>query len=277
MKHLSYFLCIGLVATVLSCSKDDDEEDKLPPQNVPTDTIVPNGAKNEDFKYYGAEIYSKETFKYGRFEAKMKMAYAPGCISSMFLYYNDSYKGNGKIWNEIDIEVIGKNASAFQSNIITGEKNAQVTSEKIHSLASPVNRGYHVYTIEWTPNYVSWKVDGTEVRKTNVSNDTKSQVISLVESQSLRFNLWASSSTGWVGQFDQNYIPIAQYIDYVKVSDYDTETGQFVERWTDDFDSFNGSRWGKGNWEMELVMESTSNVTVEDGNLVMRLTKVEKK
>ena len=276
MKHLSYFLCIGLVATVLSCSKDD-EEDKLPPQNVPTDTIVPNGAKNEDFKYYGAEIYSKETFKYGRFEAKMKMAYAPGCISSMFLYYNDSYKGNGKIWNEIDIEVIGKNASAFQSNIITGEKNAQVTSEKIHSLASPVNRGYHVYTIEWTPNYVSWKVDGTEVRKTNVSNDTKSQVISLVESQSLRFNLWASSSTGWVGQFDQNYIPIAQYIDYVKVSDYDTETGQFVERWTDDFDSFNGSRWGKGNWEMELVMESTSNVTVEDGNLVMRLTKVEKK
>ena len=56
MKQLSYFLCIGLVATVLSCSKDDEEEDKLPPQNVPTDTIVPNGAKNEDFKYYGAEI-----------------------------------------------------------------------------------------------------------------------------------------------------------------------------------------------------------------------------
>ena len=275
MKHLSYFLCIGLVATVLSCSKEEDD-DKQPPKNVPTDTIVPNGAKNEDFKYYGAELYSKETFKYGRFEAKMKMAYAPGCISSMFLYYNDSYMGNGKIWNEIDIEVIGKNSSGFQSNIITGEKNAQVTSEKIHNLASPVNSGYHVYTIEWTPNYVSWKVDGTEVRKTNISNDTKSQVVSLVESQSLRFNLWASSSTGWVGQFDQNYIPIAQYIDYVKVSDYDAETGQFTERWTDEFDSYNTSRWGKGNWKMELVTESTANVTVEDGNLVMRLTKVPK-
>lgn len=280
MRHLHYFLCIGLVATVLSCSKDDDDEDKtipVTPNNVQNDsTQNQNNATNADFEYHGAELYTLESFKYGRFEARMKMAYAPGCISSMFLYYNDSYMGNGKIWNEIDIEVIGKYPSSFQSNIITGESLSKVTSEKMHELSSPVDSEYHVYTIEWTPDHVVWLLDGTEMRTTLVTNDMKKQVESLVESQSLRFNLWASSSVGWVGQFDQKNIPIAQYIDYVKVYDYDTETGTFTERWTDDFDSYNASRWSKGNWKMELVTEKTSNVVVEDGNIVLKLTKKEK-
>ncbi len=124
--------------------------------------------KNEDgtYSYYGAELYSKETFKYGRFEAKMKMACAPGCISSMFLYYNNSDKGGTYQWNELDIEVLGKNTKAFQSNIITGKKNAQVTTEKIHSLPFAVNDGYHVYVMEWTPDYVSWSIDDVEMRRT---------------------------------------------------------------------------------------------------------------
>ncbi len=117
-------------------------------------------------KYYGAELYSKESFKYGRFEAKMKMACAPGTISSMFLYYNNSDKGGTYQWNELDIEVLGKNTKAFQSNIITGKKNAQVTTEKIHSLPFAVNDDYHVYVMEWTPEYVLWSIDGVEMRRT---------------------------------------------------------------------------------------------------------------
>ena len=284
MKIWHYFLCLGLVTTVLSCSKEDEEDDKqlpAPPKNEQNDSIPDQNQDdnftNDDFKYYGAELYTKESFKYGRFEARMKMDYAPGCISSMFLYYNDSYRGNGKVWNEIDIEVIGKNPSAFQSNIITGELTAKVTSEKMHNLSSPVNSDYHVYTIEWKPDGVIWYLDGVVQRETAVMSDmTYKQVESLVESQSLRFNLWASSSVGWVGQFNQKNIPIAQYIDYVKVYDYDAETDSFVERWTDDFDTFNSSRWGKGNWQMELVMERTANVVVEDGNIVLKLTKEQK-
>jgi beta-glucanase (GH16 family) len=29
---------------------------------------------------------------------------------------------------------------------------------------------YHVYEIEWTPDYISWTVDGKLVRKTMASN-----------------------------------------------------------------------------------------------------------
>ena len=190
----------------------------------------------------------------------------------MFLYYNDSYKGNGEVWNEIDIEVIGKEPNGFQSNIITGKLENKVTSEKIHKLDSPVADNFHIYTVEWTPDYVAWFLDGKEIRRNDASNDTKKQVAALVKPQSLRFNIWSSENTEWVGSLYQKYIPITQEIDYIKVYDYN-EDGTFTEKWTDDFDSFDSKRWSKGNWTMGSVRERQNNVVVEDGILKLKLTK----
>lgn len=260
------FLSLGLILGMCACGDDDDDPVKGDSDNGGGKEQVDD---NTVYKYYGAELFSNQSFKYGRFEAKMKMAYAPGCISSMFLYYNDSYMGKGKRWNEIDIEVIGKEASGFQTNIISGSAESKVTSEKMYKLSSAVNEDYHVYVIEWTPDYVSWSLDGKEVRR----DASSSQVSSLVENQSLRFNLWASKNASWVGSMNSKNIPIVQYIDYVKVSSYDEETKQFTELWTDEFDTFDTSRWSRGNWAMELVTESPDNVVVEDGVLQLKLTK----
>lgn len=276
MKKIKLFslLCLGLMLGSTSCSKDNDDDN----DNQNNNKVVNNPTDEDDkeetakYRYFGAELFSNETFTYGKFEAKMKMAYAPGCISSMFLYYNDSYKGNGEIWNEIDIEVIGKEPNGFQSNIITGKKESQVTTEKIHKIDSPIADNFHIYTVEWTPDYVAWFLDGKEIRRSDASNDTKKQVAALVKPQSLRFNIWSSASTAWVGTLSQKYIPITQEIDYIKVYDYN-EDGTFTEKWTDDFDSFNSSRWGRGNWQMENVIERPNNVVVEDGILKLKLTK----
>lgn len=275
MKHsnLLKLLSVGLLLGMFACSHDEDEPENNTPKKEEQGNQDP--VDNTAYNYYGAEIYTRETFKYGRFEAKMKMAYASGCISSMFLYYNDSYIGNGKNWNELDIEVIGKDQLGFQSNIITGSASKKVTSEQKHSLSYPVNEDYHVYVMEWTPDYVAWSVDGKEVRRT-AAGESKNQVAALVETQSLRFNLWASKETSWVGTMNSKNIPITQYIDYVKVYSYDEESKTFAELWTDDFDSFNTSRWGRGNWSMDLVTEKVDNVVVEDGNLQLRLTKEKK-
>lgn len=268
------FLCLGMLLAGTSCSKDDDKDDtpNWPPV-VPTPTPEEDDEDFNDYRYYGAEIFSNELFKYGKFEAKMKMAYAPGCISSMFIYYNDSYKGGGKVWNEIDIEVIGKEPNGFQSNIITGSKERQITTENIHKLSAPISNDFHIYTIEWTPTYVAWFVDGIQIRRTDATNDTKAQVAALVESQSLRFNIWSSKSVAWVGALSPKNLPISQEIDYIKVYDYDETTGGFVEKWTDEFETFDSKRWGKGNWAMENVTERTNNVVVENGVLKLMLTK----
>lgn len=282
MKRTKLFclLCLSAVLVNTSCSKDDDDDNS---DNKPVVTPVVDEYDAADLKetsnyyFYGAELYSKETFTYGKFEAKMKMAYAPGCISSMFLYYNDSYKGGTEVWNEIDIEVIGKQPNGFQSNIITGKSEKKVTSENMYTTSSPISNDFHIYTIEWTPEYVAWYFDGVEVRRNDASNDSKKQVEALVKDQSLRFNIWSSKSVDWVGNLYQKNIPITQEIDYVKVYNYDAASKTFTENWTDDFNSsLDTKRWGTGNWQMENVVERPKNVVVEDGMLKLMLTKEKK-
>ena len=277
MKRIKLFslLCLGLMLGSTSCSKDDDDENNNQNNNN-NEVVTPSDEEDKEetakYNFFGAELYSTETFTYGKFEVKMKMAYAPGCISSMFLYYNDSYKGNGEVWNEIDIEVIGKEPNGFQSNLITGKLENKVTSEKVHKIDSPIADNFHIYTIEWTPDYVAWYLDNKEIRRSDASSDTKKQVSALVKPQSLRFNIWSSENTAWVGTLYQKYIPITQEIDYIKVYDYN-EDGTFTEKWTDDFDSFDSKRWSKGNWNMGIVRERQNNVVVEDGILKLKLTK----
>jgi len=230
--------------------------------------------------YAGAELYTKESYMYGRVEARMYMAAGSSLVSSMFLYYDFSYKGKGEPWVEIDMEVLGKSPSSFQSNIISGTLEKKITSEKIHALAVATNAVYHTFAFEWTPTYVAWFVDSVEVRRaeTNVS-DPKGQVAALTKAQSLRFNLWSSEDPDWVGAFDEAILPVNQYINWVKVYSYTPGAGSngsdFSLLWTDDFDTFDDNRWGTGNWTFEKnrVDFTPDNINVQNGTLIISLTK----
>lgn len=230
--------------------------------------------------YSGAELYTRNTQMYGKYEARMYMAAGSGIVSSMFLYHNDSYLGGDEPWVEVDIEILGKAPASFQSNIITGTADSKKTSEKHHALSPAANEGYHTYGMEWTPTYVSWIIDGVTVRKTMTdSNDTKGQVAALIREQGLRFNLWSSESEGWVGAFDESILPVHQYIDWVKVYSYTPGAGEngsgFTLAWTDDFNEFDDSRWATGDWTFDgnRVTMSPDNVSIADGHLVLSLTK----
>jgi len=230
--------------------------------------------------YAGAELYTSETYMYGRFEARMCMGVGSGIVSSMFLYYNDSYLGNGEPWVEIDMEVLGKSPSSFQSNIISGTLTRKITSEKIHPLAVAANATYHTFAFEWTPTYVAWFVDGVEVRRaeSNVS-DPKGQVAALTKEQALRFNMWSSESAAWVGAFNDAILPVNQFINWVKVYSYTPGTGSngsdFSLLWSDDFDTYDASRWNGGNWtfDQNRVDFTPDNINVKDGTLILSLTK----
>ena len=70
--------------------------------------------------YKGAEIYTNQSYLYGRYEMRMRVANASGVLSTFFTYKNGSEVSN-TFWEEIDIEVFGKdNATVWQSNIILG-------------------------------------------------------------------------------------------------------------------------------------------------------------
>lgn len=235
----------------------------------------------QDKPYSGAELYTKETSMYGRYEARMYMAAGNGLVSSMFLYYNDSYLGKGEPWVEIDMEVLGKSPSTFQSNIISGTAEIQVTSEKHHNLSVAANATYHTYAMEWTPNYVAWFVDDVEVRRAAVgSTDEKNQVPNLSKEQSLRFNLWSSTDADWVGAWDESILPVNQFINWVKVYSYTPGQGpngsDFTLSWVDNFEYFDSARWGKGDWTFDKnrVTMNRDNIKVKDNTLVLSITKV---
>lgn len=221
---------------------------------------------SKEYTFFGAELTGLDQFKYGRFEARMKMAAVDGSVSSMFLYYDNSYLGNGEIWNEIDIEILGNKPEIFQANIITGTAEKQVSSETKPELNFDVREDFHLYGMVWTPEYVAWEIDSVEVRRDSIGLE-KGQVEYLTKDQSLRFNLWASKSAAWVGKFTGIGLPVEQLIDYVRTYSYNEETKGFDLLWQDDFDgaSLDPTRWAKGNWEMEKVEYRPQNIKLRDG------------
>jgi endo-1,3-1,4-beta-glycanase ExoK len=234
--------------------------------------VATAAAQSKD--YYGGELYSKATVKYGRYDVRMLVNSGSGTISSFFLYYNDSYMGSPEPWSEIDMEIIGKSKKSFQSNIITGDASNKVTSEKLHEVSDLLNK-YHTYSIEWTPDYIAWFYDSKEVRRTTGAQATACQV----KEMSIRFNLWISPSTGWVGAFDPSILPVYQVINWIRYSSYTPGKGDdgsdFKFSWQDDFNSFLSNSWGKGDWTFDEneVQFTDNNIVVKDGYCVLCLTK----
>lgn len=216
--------------------------------------------------YKGAEVYSVKTWQYGRIEVRMRMIRGSGLISTFFTYKNGS-ELSGALWEELDIEALGKNdAKTWQSNLITG--SPRVTSEKLYTSATSLADDYHTYRLEWTPDSVVWMFDDTEMRRTQGG-----QAPQLTNPHSFRFNAWSSNSTGWAGALDEAALPAYQFVNWIRYYRY--ENGEFVLDWTDDFDTFDSSRWAKGTWTFDgnLVDFDPANAVVQDGTLVLAITK----
>ncbi|KYF97918.1 benzene 1,2-dioxygenase, partial [Sorangium cellulosum] len=217
--------------------------------------------------YKGAEVYTPTGYLHGRIEVRMRMARGSGILSTFFTY-KDGSEMSGAFWEEIDIEVFGKdNARSWQSNIITG-MGTRVTSEQVHTADGSLADGYHTYALEWSPDYVAWSIDGREVRRS-----TGAQVANLRSPQGLRMNMWSSDAVEWVGAFDDSVLPQHQFVNWIKYYRYNN--GAFELDWQDNFDSLDGARWGKADWTFDgnRVDFDPQNVTVKDGTLVLSLTR----
>lgn len=238
---------------------------------IPSFSCAKNSASEP---VYGAELYSFESVLFGKFVFRMKMQSEPGVVSSFFTYDNESWQGKGIPWREIDFETIGSEPDLLQTNIITGDAANRVMTE--HTAEIEDIGEYHTYELEWTPDSLIWKVDGVTVR-TELAEDSE-QVVDLRDTpQTYRSNIWVSEVVEWVGVFDQAQLPKYQVIDWIEYHTYEGDN-EFTFAWRDEFDSFDHSRWGKGNWTFDtnLVTFAPENLQVIDGELVFALTSGEK-
>lgn len=223
--------------------------------------------------YKGAELYSNNSYLYGRFEMSIKAAEGSGILSTFFLYRNDS-ETNSKLWEEIDIEIFGKDTNSYQTNIIT-EKTEGIKqhSELVHRPKLNLHKDFHKYVLEWTPDYIAWYLNDVEIRRDSAKNNP--QVAQCKDAMSIRFNTWASESPEWVGTFDTRKLPQTQYVNYLKYYEYTPNgSSKFTLKWTDEFTSIDNARWSKANWTFggNYVDFEPNNLKTLNGNLELWLT-----
>jgi len=94
---------------------------------------------------------------------RMKAPDKKGTVSSFFTYW-DGPDFKPEEWNELDIEIVPSVAhNPFSMNVIFGDGHDKKESHEYAHEFNP-HDDWHTYTMEWTPDYISWAVDGHEVR-----------------------------------------------------------------------------------------------------------------
>ncbi len=211
----------------------------------------------------GAQVQSKESFLYGRFETMMCPAFGSGIVSSFFTF-NDKpdFKKN---WAEIDFEFLGRHTNCLDMNIIRTsdkgytDKNSNV---KKKTLPHPGAHKFWKLCIDWTPEYIVWKVNDEVVR---------SEKISLSIPQKLMMNIWVGSEP-WAGEFNGGLLPQVADYEYVRYSSYDPTKKTFELKWQDSFKEFSESRWQIATHLLETTQLVKENVSItSDDRLRLRL------
>ncbi len=126
-----------------------------------------------DFR--SGSVSSRERFTYGKFVARMKAPDKKGTVSSFFTYW-DGPDFTPALWNELDIEIVPSvDRNPFSMNMIWGDGYDKVESHSYAHNFDPKDE-WHTYAMEWTPEYVSWSVDGQEVRQSSLDDPAVSHM-----------------------------------------------------------------------------------------------------
>ncbi len=224
--------------------------------------------------YRGGELRTINTYRYGRYEVRMKSAQGSGVVSSFFTYrdyWADGYTSS-QHWNEIDLEWLGNHDDKVQTNLIT---QYEWNHEELIDVDFNPHEQFHTYAFEWTPDTVAFFIDEQLVRL-----DDNYYVDSLYHYQKIMMNIWQSTNTGWVGQFDSNILPVYAFYDWVKYYAYVPGSGNagtdndFILLWTDNFDFYDTARWTKAThtWNGNNADFIHANVVFQSGYMILCLT-----
>lgn len=103
--------------------------------------------------YKGAEYRTTQTFGFGMYDVSMKPIKNDGVVSSFFTYTGPS---DGTVWDEIDIEFLGKNTNQVQFNYYT---KGQGNHEYVYNLGFDASQSFHQYGFYWDKSSITWYVD----------------------------------------------------------------------------------------------------------------------
>jgi beta-glucanase (GH16 family) len=113
--------------------------------------------------YQSGAVSTHEKFLYGKFVARMKAPDRKGTVASFFTYW-DGPNFSPAGWNELDIEIVPSvEDNPFSTNVIYGDGKQKEEEHEYLDYFDPHDE-WHVYEMEWTPEYISFTIDGREMR-----------------------------------------------------------------------------------------------------------------
>lgn len=254
----------------------------------------------DDNAYYTSgrvNTQGKHDFKYGKFEAKIKVPSGMGFLPAFWMMPTDeNFYGQWPKCGEIDImEVMGQSTDTLHGTIHFGEPHTQKQGTYVAESAD-FAEDFHVFACEWEPGEIRWYVDGNLYYKTSdwftqkPGFDEVAYPAPFDQPFYMILNLAVGGS--WVGYPDETtqFGDNAQLVvDYVKVYQKDKynenvtkpeqapivfrepdETGNYVVN--GDFATAEDLTDGK-NWGFMLAQGGEATATISNGALHIETTK----
>jgi len=145
--------------------------------------------------YMSAEISSRETFRYGYFETRMRAVRGGGIVSGFFTF---AMPTGPNTENEIDMEITGN--AITQIELVHHANGRHI--RKIVQLGFDASEGFHTYAFEWRTNQIRFFIDNRLV------HTSRSHVRELDRPHQIFTSLWNSVRMPiWLGPFDASRAP----------------------------------------------------------------------
>ncbi len=185
-------------------------------------------ARREDFggmRYTSARMTTQglASFRYGRVEARIKAPSSMGMWPAFWMLGSNFSTVGWPACGEIDImEHVNADADIHGTIHWQGPDggHASYGGRTANNVAD-----YHVYAVEWDPQFIRWFVDGRQYHVVDITNSVNS-----TEKFHRDFFLLLNLAVGgnWPGwNIDETRLPAKMYVDYVRVYKGDTTTPAF--------------------------------------------------
>lgn len=139
--------------------------------------------------FTSGEVQSRERFQYGYFESRLRAPRGSGLVTGFFSYFR--HGSDESTWDEIDIEILGRDTRAVQFTYFRNGERRGVTK----NLWFDASRDFHTYAFDWQPGRIRWYVDGRMLHEVEGAADTLPQ-----RPQQILVSLWNSNTLGdWLG------------------------------------------------------------------------------
>jgi beta-glucanase (GH16 family) len=119
---------------------------------------------NGTWPWAGAEIQYRERLGFGEYQMIVRAAEGSGLTSGFFTYTGPYY---GTETNEIDVKFVGKSPNEVHFNAHSGNLNAGLMK---YPLDFDTTKNFALYSFIWTPDRITWYVNGEFAHEVTADN-----------------------------------------------------------------------------------------------------------